>query len=71
MRTRIGQLIILRVDGVYGDSTIKSLQETTGVHTPTKAYYDEGKPIMNRDQLVRIVLTNGMIHYKKKGTYRL
>ena len=71
MRTRIGQLTLLRVGGVYEDSTIKSLQETTGVYTPTKAYYDDGKSIMSRDQLVRIVLTNGMIHYKKKGTYRL
>lgn len=71
MRTRIGQLTLLRVGGAYEDSTIKSLRETTGVYTPTKAYYDDGMSIMSRDQLVRIVLTNGMIHYKKKGTYRL
>ena len=71
MRTRIRQLTLLRVGGAYGDSIIKSLSETTGVHIPTKAYYDDGKSIENRDQLIRIVLINGMIHYKKKGTYRL
>ena len=71
MRTRIGQLTLLRVDEVYRGSTIKSLQETTGAHTPTKAYYDDGTAIQSRDQLVRIVLSNGMIHYRKKGTYRL
>lgn len=71
MRTRIGQLTMLRVGGAYGDSTIKSLSETTGARMPTKAYYDDGTIIQDKDQLVRIVLTNGMIHYKKKGTYRV
>lgn len=71
MRIRIGQLTLLRVGEVYRGSTIKSLQETIGTHTPTKAYYDDGTAIQSRDQLVRIVLSNGMIHYRKKGTYRL
>ena len=71
MRTRIGQLTLLRVGEAYGGSTIKSLSETTGAHTPTKAYYDDGKSVMNQDQLIRIVLINGMIHYRKKGTYRV
>ena len=71
MRKRIGQLTLLRVGGAFRDTTIKSLQETVGSKMPTRAYYEDGSTIENRDELVRIVLSNGMITYMKKGTYRL
>lgn len=80
MRTRIGQLKVLKVGGLYYpqdrndyrvDLMIKSITETVGSKMPTKAYYDNGETIQNSDQLARVVLQNGMIHYLKKGTYRI
>lgn len=77
MRARF-QKKVLTVGGVYLNFeekygwpplVIKSLEETVGIKMPTKAYYEDGKLIENKDELVRIVLTNGMIRYMKKGTY--
>ena len=60
----------LVVGGLYsGDYRIKSITETIGSKMPTKAQYDDGTYVQNEDQIVRIVLQNGMIHYMKKGSY--
>ena len=60
----------LEVGGLYsGDYRIKSITETIGSKMPTKAQYDDGTYVQNEDQIVRIVLQNGMIHYMKKGSY--
>ena len=62
----------LVVGGLYsGDYRIKSITETIGSKMPTKAQYDDGTYVQNEDQIVRIVLQNGMIHYMKKGTEQL
>lgn len=61
---------ILVVGGLYsGDYRIKSITETIGSKMPTKAQYDDGTYVQNEDQVARIVLQNGMIHYMKKGSY--
>ena len=61
---------ILTVGGPYKDGyTIKSITETVGSKMPTKAQYDDDTYVQNTDQIVRIVLNNGMIHYMKKGSY--
>ena len=60
----------LVVGGLYsGDYRIKSITETIGSKMPTKAQYDDGTYVQNEDQIVRIVLQNGMIHYMKNGSY--
>ena len=60
----------LVVGGLYScDYRIKSITETIGSKMPTKAQYDDGTYVQNEDQIVRIVLQNGMIHYMKKGSY--
>lgn len=60
----------LVVGGLYsGDYRIKSITETIGSKIPTKAQYDDGTYVQNEDQIVRIVLQNGMIHYMKNGSY--
>ena len=65
-----GPFHVKRASG-FRTETIKSLQETEGRKMPTKAYYEDGTTIQNGDKLVRIVLTNGMIHYLKAGTYKI
>ena len=60
----------LVVGGLYsGDYRIKSITETIGSKMPTKAQYDDGTYVQNEDQVARIVLQNGMIHYIKNGGY--
>lgn len=68
MRQRF-QRKLLSIGGIFRDTTIKSLQESVGFKMPSKAYYEDGKPIECKDELVRIVLTNGQITYMKKGSY--
>ena len=71
MRQRFTKKILV-VGGLYKDGqTIKSISETVGSKMPTKAQYDDDSYVQNSDQLVRIVLHNGMIHYMKKGSYIL
>ena len=69
MRKRFTKKILV-VGGLYsGDYRIKSITETIGSKMPTKAQYDDGTYVQNEDQVARIVLQNGMIHYMKKGSY--
>lgn len=69
MRKRFTKKILV-VGGLYsGDYRIKSITETIGSKIPTKAQYDDGTYVQNEDQIVRIVLQNGMIHYMKNGSY--
>jgi len=49
----------------YGSCTVKSVHKIQGAQAPIKAYYDDGKPIENKDDVLRMVLDNGMIHYVK------
>lgn len=69
---------ILTIGGLYypqakddyrTDLMIKSITETSGSKMPTKAQYDDGTYVQNEDQVARIVLQNGMIHYMKNGSY--
>jgi hypothetical protein len=60
-----------RVGDKYAGSVIKSIKMVDGVQCPTKAYYDDGKPIESSEKGVgRAVLENGMIHYLKPNTFR-
>jgi hypothetical protein len=69
MRKRFTKKILV-VGGLYSDDyRIKSITETIGSKMPTKAQYDDGTCVKNEDQVARIVLQNGMIHYMKKGSY--
>ena len=69
MRKRFTKKILV-VGGLYSDDyRIKSITETIGSKMPTKAQYDDGTYVQNEDQVARIVLQNGMIHYMKKGSY--
>lgn len=69
MRRRFTKKILV-VGGLYSDDyRIKSITETFGSKMPTKAQYDDGTYVQNEDQIARIVLKNGMIHYMKKGSY--
>ena len=69
MRKRFTKKILV-VGGLYsGDYRIKPITETIGSKIPTKAQYDDGTYVQNEDQIVRIVLQNGMIHYMKNGSY--
>ena len=69
---------ILTIGGLYypqakddyrTDLMIKSITETIGSKMPTKSQYDDGTYVQNEDQVARIVLQNGMIHYMKNGGY--
>ena len=69
MRKRFTKKILV-VGGLYSDDyRIKSITEAIGSKMPTKAQYDDGTYVQNEDQVARIVLQNGMIHYMKKGSY--
>ena len=71
MRKRFTKKILV-VGGLYSDDyRIKSITETIGSKMPTKAQYDDGTYVQNEDQVARIVLQNGMIHYMKKGSYNI
>ena len=67
MRRRISEYKAapLKPGDKYERSTVKSTRRILGTQTPTKAHYDNGKPIECKDEVLRVVLVNGMIHYVK------
>ncbi len=67
MRRRISEYKAapLKPGDLYEGSTVKFTRRVSGAQTPTKAYYDDGKPVESGDEVLRVVLVNGMIHYVK------
>ncbi len=65
MRKRISDYKTLKAGDTYKGVVIKSVKEISGSHCPTKAFYDNGDVIISSDKVLRVVLTNGFIHYVK------
>jgi hypothetical protein len=49
----------------YEGSVVKSTRRVSGVQVPTRALYDNGELVGSQDEILRVVLVNGMIHYVK------
>ena len=65
MRKRISDYKTLKTGDTYKGVVVKSVKEITGVHCPSKAFYDNGDAIVNSDKVLRVVLETGFIHYVK------
>ncbi len=67
MRKRISnyKAAPLKPGDKYLWSTVKTTRRVLGIQTPTNAYYDDGKLIGSKDEVLRVTLDNGMIHYVK------
>lgn len=65
MRKRISDYKTLKAGDTYKGIVVKSVKKITGAYCPTKAFYDNGDDIMNSDNVLRVILTNGFIHYVK------
>ena len=55
----------MKAGDTYKGELVKSVRKMFGRFCPTRASYDNGKPIQNSDSVLRIVLTTGFIHYLK------
>jgi len=71
IKRKIDGVLLLPTDGRYQGVAVKSFKVAKGVDMPTKAYYDDGATIQNQDDVVRVVLTNGMIHYLRKSECKI
>ena len=49
----------------YKGELVKSVRKMFGRFCPTRASYDNGKPVQDSDLILRIVLNSGFIHYLK------
>ena len=65
MRKRISDYKTLKVGDTYKGVVVKSVKQIPGSHCPSKASYDNGDAVMNTDNVLRLVLTTGLIHYVK------